>query len=250
MGFTCSDCRIDFSSVDEMDIYVLFQSGLFDIRVKSITAVDTPIYYPSPTIDIDSTDEMKALIDSAISSGGGLYDYGYMELCIAMYKSMLNTFLAARSDVISRSIRGMTCQGLQRAELQSKSNAAWTLRYTLDAILEELGFLDRNQATGWRPTTDGSFAYQCTGVTSGMSIAPITSEPTTTTDAPSNSPTLFASVVGTAAPTEKPTTTLSQSTTDAPTFGKPPTTCWNQQCNRPMYQLQKDLSSMGQLRVL
>ena len=70
MGFQCNDCQIDFSSVDEMDIYVLFQQGQFDIRVKAITTVDTPISYPSPVIYIASANAVKALIDSTIQSGG------------------------------------------------------------------------------------------------------------------------------------------------------------------------------------
>ena len=49
-----------------------------------------------------------------------------MGLCIAIYRSTLNTLLAARSDdgdsvVVSKAIKGMICQGFQRAETQSNS---------------------------------------------------------------------------------------------------------------------------------
>ena len=101
MGFTCNDCQIDFSSVDEMDIYILFQPGLFDMHVKSITAVDAPVSYPSPAVDIGTADYVKALIEYTIQSGGGLYDYGYRGVCIAVYKLTLNTLLAA--DILSKS---------------------------------------------------------------------------------------------------------------------------------------------------
>lgn len=154
-----------------MDIYVLFQSGLFDIRVKTITAVDAPVSFSSPVVQIGSAGEIKSLIESTVRSGGGLYDYGYRGLCIAVYKSTLSTFLAAESEVVSKPIKRMICQGLQRAETQndSKVDAAWTLRNTLDAILEEFGFSDPVQGR-WRPdaTLDGeSLGYECSGVTSG-----------------------------------------------------------------------------------
>eukprot|EP01083_Nonionella_stella_P007306 21130_1 len=42
IGYQCNDCRLDLSSVNEMDLYVLFQKGPFNVRVKSITAVDSP----------------------------------------------------------------------------------------------------------------------------------------------------------------------------------------------------------------
>ena len=188
-----------------MDIY-LFQSGLFDIRVKSITAVDSSVSYPSPAVDIGAAAYVKTLIESTIQSGGVLYDYGYRGLCIAVYKSTLNTLLAA--DILSKSNKSMICQGLQRAETQitSKVDAAWTLRNTLDAIMEEMGFSDPIPGR-WRPdaTVDAaSLGYQCSGVTSGAYITNVTSEPThaPTTKAPTVSPT-FAPIE-TDTPTMKP----------------------------------------------
>jgi len=180
MGYQCNGCQMDFSAMNEMDIYVLFQEGPFDVRVKAITAVDTPKTYPSPVISIASKNEIKGLIDSTIDSGGSLYDYGYGELCIAVYRSTLNTLLAAGSaadvdSVVTNVIKGMICQGLQRAETQndSKTSTAWTLRYTLDGILEELGFSDPDETTGWRPdaTMAESLADRCSGVTSGIKAA-------------------------------------------------------------------------------
>jgi len=173
IGYQCNDCQIDFSSVNEMDLYVLFQEGEFEVRVKSITAVDTPMRVPMPTILIASENDVKDLIEVTIQSGGKLYDYGYTELCNSVYRSMLNTFLAAQYNddfVKSKTINGMICQGLQRAETQGKTDTAWTLRYTMDAILEEMGFLDVAQGAGWRP--DATMAYstvQCSGVTSDSS---------------------------------------------------------------------------------
>lgn len=173
IGFQCSNCQLDFSSVNEMDIYVLFQSGTFNVRVRAITAVDTPQSFPSPVISIASANDVKGLIQSTIQSGGKLYDYDYFELCIAVYRSTLNTLLRSDNDaVVSKVIRGMICQGFQLAESQvnSKTDTAWTLRYTLDGIIEELGFSDPGQGSGWRPdvTMSESFADRCSGVTSAF----------------------------------------------------------------------------------
>jgi hypothetical protein len=56
-----------------------------------------------------------------------LYDKGYQELCIALYGG---------GDVTS-SIKSIICQGLQlqRAEIDIGS------KYTLDALLDEMGFV-------------------------------------------------------------------------------------------------------------
>jgi len=206
MGYQCNGCQMDFSAMNEMDIYVLFQEGPFDVRVKAITAVDTPKTYPSPVISIASKNEIKGLIDSTIDSGGSLYDYGYGELCIAVYRSTLNTLLAAGSaadvdSVVTNVIKGMICQGLQRAETQndSKTSTAWTLRYTLDGILEELGFSDPDETTGWRPdaTMAESLADRCSGVTSGAYIS-MSSEPT-------QRPTAALTTIMTKQPTISPT---------------------------------------------
>jgi hypothetical protein len=200
IGQVCNNCQIDFSSVVQMDIYVLFQDGPFEIKVKKITAVvdddEQTTVFPSPSITLSSTNEIKTLIDKTIESGGGLYDKGYQELCIAIYRSVLNTLLAANSDnddggatssIVTERMNNIICQGLLRAETQigSKADMAWTLRYTLDALLEEMGFTitsNGNGSGGWRPDLTMN-EYRCSGVTSGAYITRVSSEQ------PTNSPT-------------------------------------------------------------
>ncbi|KAL7537455.1 hypothetical protein ACHAXR_007836 [Thalassiosira sp. AJA248-18] len=221
MGFQCNSCKIDFSSVNEMDIYVLFQARRFNVRVKSITAVDTTMRFPSPVISIASKNDVQSLIDNTIQSGVKLYNYGYAELCIAVYRSTLNTILAADFDNgsdVSRLLRGMICQGFQRAETQSNSkpDVAWTLRYTLNGILEELGFLDSSQGTGWRPNVSmaDSLADQCSGVTSGA-FTSNTNEPTTalsTSSPTSGDPTFAPTTTVRSTPTHTPTAIIKTST--------------------------------------
>ena len=62
MGFTCNNCQLDVVFVDKTDIYVLFQEGLFNMRVYDITAADIPISYPSPLINIGAASEIRAFL--------------------------------------------------------------------------------------------------------------------------------------------------------------------------------------------
>jgi len=174
IGRPCNGCQINFSSIVEMDIYVLFQEGPFEVKVKKVTAVDDHQSFPSPAIALSSTEEIKTLIDQTIQSGGGLYDDGYQELCIALYTSVLNTILSANdsgatSSIVSERMKNIICSGLQRAETQigSKANMAWTLRYTLDALLEEMGFTVTSNEQAWRPDPTMN-EYQCSGVTTAF----------------------------------------------------------------------------------
>lgn len=169
IGYQCRNCALDTTSIDEMDIYVLFQSGPFNVRVKSITAVDNDQSYASPVISIDSDSEIKDLIQSTIKSGGSLYDKGYPELCIAIYRSTLNSLIAASGDSSSDTMRAMACEGINRANTQdSKVDIAWSLRWTMDGILENFGFLNADYGSGWRPNTDTTenMTQQCNAVTS------------------------------------------------------------------------------------
>ncbi len=190
IGRVCNDCQIDFSSIEEISISVLFQDGFFNVKVHKITAVDDYQAFASPVISLSSTDEIKTLINKTIQSGGGLYDKGYQELCIALYSTVLNTILASNdsstdatsSDIVSQRMKSIICQGLLRAETQigSKLSMAWTLRYTLDALLEEMGFNISRNDQAWRPDPN---IYECSAVTnSGAFIMRVSS-------GPSNSPT-------------------------------------------------------------
>lgn len=89
-----------------MDFYVLFQEGPFKVRVKQIRAVDEPQAFPSPVIEIMTEAQIKTPIEETIKPGGGLYDYGYMELCSEVYRSTLDSLLAARSDDDASAVSG------------------------------------------------------------------------------------------------------------------------------------------------
>jgi hypothetical protein len=174
-GFECgSNCQFDASEIRGMSVYVLFQEGSFDVRLRSIEAVMEPRTFAPPVYDIlESKDDVVVLIQSTISSGGGLYDKSYVELCIAMYWSVLNTVLSSASGVVSDPVQAVICAGLQQVEDQmedgdSKANIAWTLRHAMDAVIADLQGSSRTTTQDWLPTVSeaASMEVECVGRTS------------------------------------------------------------------------------------
>lgn len=158
-GWSCTSCSLDVTAVNGVDVYVLFQEGPFQVRLRSITAVQQSQVPATPTVQIDSADAVKSLVMATIQSGASLYDKGYRELCIAIYASTLRTVVASRGA--SEAVKGVACAGL-RAELvagaaglsTSKSQRAWLLRDTLDALLADLGAANGREA--WLPTAQAA----------------------------------------------------------------------------------------------
>ena len=241
IGFQCTNnCQIDWSIINGMDIYVLFQEGNFQVKVDSIVAVVEDVQsFDIPNITFDNVNQLGNVIEKTIKNGGGLYDYDYKEICIAVYKSTLNTIVGSSSnedttneeeEVVSKKIKSIICQGLQRAEAQGndKVNVAWTLRHTLDSVLEEIGRKAKVvDGSVWRPTDLIDDKYlRCNGVTSGSSGAyNIVSK--------SDSPTQMPSATSTKTETMKPTiisTPLLPSSTSPVTM---PPTQTPQTTNRP-----------------
>lgn len=174
-GFECGNaCQFDESAVRGMSVYVLFQEGSFDVRLRSIEAVMEPRTFAPPAYDIlESKDDVVGLIQSTISSGGSLYDKSYSELCIAMYWSVLNTVLSSDSGVVTDPIQAVICAGLQEVEEQmedgdSKADIAWTLRHAMDSVIADLQGSSRTTTQDWLPTVSeaASMEVDCVGRTS------------------------------------------------------------------------------------
>jgi len=174
-GFQCNgNCALDSSRVNNMSVYVLFQEGSFDVRLRSIESVNEPRSFPPPAYDnLESTNDVLTLLTSTILSGGGLYDKSYIELCIAMYWSVLNTILSSGSGVVSEPILAVICAGLQEVEAQmvdgdSKANIAWTMRYAMNAVIADLEGSARIDVLDWLPTPTeaSSMDVTCVGRTS------------------------------------------------------------------------------------
>jgi len=168
-GMNCwgDNCVFDPSEVDQMSVYVLFQEGLFDVRLRSIEAVAEPRAFVPPAYnELKNSNDVMALIQSTISSGGSLYDKSYVELGVALYWSTLNTILAAPGvDVVPDPVRVVICAGLQHVEEQnragsSKQDQAWTLRYVMDSVTNDLEGSARTTVQEWLPTVSEAAAAE------------------------------------------------------------------------------------------
>uniref|UniRef100_A0A7S4JSA9 NADH:ubiquinone oxidoreductase intermediate-associated protein 30 domain-containing protein n=1 Tax=Odontella aurita TaxID=265563 RepID=A0A7S4JSA9_9STRA len=160
MGWQCRECSLDATSVDEMDVYVLFQEGPFEVRIRSIAAVEDappPSSLASPAVPLTSAEDVSGLFLSAVRSGGYLYDQGYRELCASIYWSALSSVVASRDgdgvDFDSSAARRVACAGLDRTlrERENAASAAWAMRHTMDAIVADLYDEERSDAASWLP---------------------------------------------------------------------------------------------------
>ena len=173
IGFLCRDgCSLDPSKIDSLSVYVLFQEGDFEVTIHSIEAVREPRAFSTPILDAGTSQDIATLLQNTIASGGGLYDKSYVELCIAIYWSVLNTLVA--SPEVPESVKVVLCAGLERAaEIQSIDGVnepaiAWALRYTIDAVLADLNGSERSIVENWLPTKAeaDSMEVNCVGRTS------------------------------------------------------------------------------------
>lgn len=170
IGFLCRDksrCTMDPTRINEMDLYVLFQEGPFRVDVHSITAVRNATSFPSPKVNLTSSDQVRDLIQATIDSGAGVYNYGYMEICNAVYRSTLNTLLASVGGGVTDEMKAQICEGLQRAaDQETKVDTAWSLRATLDAVWDMASIVDPNAAPISRSVVNATWEEECMAVTS------------------------------------------------------------------------------------
>merc|ERR1719388_92854 len=146
----CQSCRLDTRTVDGLAIYVLFQSGPFEVRIRSITAVKRSVSPPVPSISLGSSDAVIELLKASIKSGGSLYDKEYEELCIAIYSTSLHAIMAATGPSVAT--KSVACAGLINARKSSKSENAWILRHAIDAILSDIQGTPRSVQYDWLPS--------------------------------------------------------------------------------------------------
>merc|ERR1712161_55083 len=237
MGYTCQNgCALNQAAINQMSLYMLFQEGPFDIRVLSINAVEEPVAFPSPPVGFTSDEEVIALLQSTIETGGSLYDKGYQELCIAMYWSVLNSIIAATPVpstttnnglvVVPNSLKAVICAGLETLMTEtSKQAQAWTLRYIMDTVMDDLNDTTRRYNFNWLPSqqevsasASSSASALCLARTSAASGTMMTSLDTiVATQEPSAKPTKSPTPRPTPRPTNRPTPRPTNTPINAPT---------------------------------
>jgi len=182
IGFRCSGCALDTTSVNGMDIYVLYQEGPFEARIKSITAVKENRAFGSPVVPAlaatDAQNNIVELLEATIVKGSSLFNKDYIEMCAALYWSTVNTIIASSP---SSSLKRVACAGITESMSstadKSKSEIAWILRYTMDAMRADLLGENRENmaAIAWMPSKEETYAAvtvdndYCSGITSTTS---------------------------------------------------------------------------------
>lgn len=141
-GYVCSSgCKLNPQAVTGLEIFVLFQSGPFKVRIFEISALLEPTHGPAlPTTvavaGLADEGAVASFIQAAINSGRYVYDKGYAGLCDVIYWSVaMSVFstLGARPGA-----RGVMCAGLTQAMRSADHTArAWVLRRTFDAVLAD-----------------------------------------------------------------------------------------------------------------
>merc|ERR1712238_523877 len=119
------------------------------------------VAFPSPPVIFNTYQDVITLIESTISSGGNLYDKSYIKLCIALYWSVLNSIIVATPTssttnvVVPNSVKAVICAGLNTMITMtdaSKKDQAWTLRYIMDAVMDDLKGTERDYNPNWLPS--------------------------------------------------------------------------------------------------
>lgn len=156
-GYECESCKLDASKVDALEVYALFQSGGFEVRLHSISTVEKALDAPLPTapsIPLNSGG-ISSMIQATIDSGASLYDKGYRGLCLAVYETAARQIVAAAGP--SGAIRALACAGLQKAATGTKELKAWVLRMAFDAILADLAGTARVSESRYPSNVRGSW---------------------------------------------------------------------------------------------
>eukprot|EP00440_Ansanella_granifera_P025574 gb/GFBE01027771.1/.p1 GENE.gb/GFBE01027771.1/~~gb/GFBE01027771.1/.p1 ORF type:complete len:690 (+),score=127.26 gb/GFBE01027771.1/:1-2070(+) len=155
-GYVSNSAKLNTASIDQLDIYMLFQSGPFEIQLHSVSAVRNVLDAPLPTApSVPMTPSaVSTLVANTIAKGGALYDKGYQELCIAIYAAAARQILAATG---LGAIRGIACAGLTRAATGSNAEQAWVLRMAFDAIAADVLGNPRESASRYPAEVRGSW---------------------------------------------------------------------------------------------
>jgi len=93
--WNCSYGKLDMSSIRAMRFYVLYQEGRFEARIRSVSAVEAPRSSPTPAVSFASRKDVETLLINSIESGERTYDAQYRDLCIAIYRSALDSLAAS-----------------------------------------------------------------------------------------------------------------------------------------------------------
>jgi len=175
MGYKCSSCSLDVSRIDEIDVYVLFQDVKFDVKLKSISAVEKEEFHSVPSVSFGSLDAMNQFLKESAMSANYLKKQYYEELCIAVGWSSLSTVLTAKNGV-SDDLKSEACYGLQKAKKETKKRNKCT------ALIATMQSLQSGKSGNAAPA---NFSCSSRGSTTSLQMQEIDNKKDVTEDIPS-----------------------------------------------------------------
>lgn len=114
------------------------QPGPFSLTVLSIEPIrDTAATSAAPPPDLAGRAAVEAALSRAISRGVPVYNQGDPALCAAIYQTAIESVMLLAEGALSEAEQGVLMQSLQGASQQAPAQAAWTLRYGMDAVLAQ-----------------------------------------------------------------------------------------------------------------
>ncbi|KAK3243377.1 hypothetical protein CYMTET_46966 [Cymbomonas tetramitiformis] len=124
---------MSLTDVNGFSIYLLFQEGAFDLKLRSLDAVTTPSTPTPPALAPGAElSEAQAALRRAISSGVPLYNKGYHDLCAVLYQSASEAVVTCLPT--SEAASGLSI-ALEEAASMTWTNKAWHLRYAMNEAL-------------------------------------------------------------------------------------------------------------------
>lgn len=161
-----SGCALDLDKVRGVQLYVLFQDGRFDVRLRRVALVREPPHGAvagaahGASVACGSSDTAGLLVSQALAAGMSLYNKGYPGLTAALYGEAARRIVACGQEDRA----GAACAGLSHAPSAKQStDRAWVLRRALDAASEPPGPAETSYPAVARGSwlTDGMNHTEC-----------------------------------------------------------------------------------------
>ena len=133
----CSGCQLNPQRINDLSVYVLYQEGPFNFKIRQIRAVQSSEVSNSAVPSLLLSDEKAwMLVKATIERGSTLWNKGNPELCGAMYHVTAET-LASSSNVSSAVVElAQVAMNLaQRYPANWGGEGAWIYRKAFDHML-------------------------------------------------------------------------------------------------------------------
>lgn len=111
------------------------QPGPFSVTLQAAAPVDAETAQAAGAADAETRARVQASFAAAIRWGVPAFNAGRAEVCAAHYRSALESALLLGETGLSAIERAGLSEALQRGEGQGATEAAWTYRRAMDAVM-------------------------------------------------------------------------------------------------------------------